>query len=228
MLNKKKIIALVPARGGSKGIKNKNLKVINKKTLVEIVSEFIDKSKYFDSKVLSSDSKKILDIGKKLKFVNIKRPKNLAGDNIGDIKIINHILSNKKFLKFDYLVYLQPTSPIRKINHLKKALKKVIIKKSNGSWSVSKIDKKNHPNKILVNKKGFLKLFNKDGNKFISRQKLEDIYIRNGIFYIFSIKSLIKHRTIYLPKMYLSFTKYKHVNIDNIKDFKKAESILTK
>ena len=65
MKKKFRIIALVPARGGSKGIKNKNLKKIKKKSLIEITSSFIDKCKIFDLKLISSDSDRILKHGKK-------------------------------------------------------------------------------------------------------------------------------------------------------------------
>jgi CMP-N,N'-diacetyllegionaminic acid synthase len=225
LLYNKKILALVPARGGSKGIKNKNLKKIKNKSLIELTSIFIDKCEFIDEKVLSSDSHKILKIGKKLKFTNVKRPDRLSGDNINDFKVINHTIKSKNFNHYDYLIYLQPSSPIRKYWHLKSAIKNVIKKKLNGSWSVSKINKKNHPCKILINKNGFLKLYDKSGKNFVSRQKLEDIYIRNGIFYIFSINSIKKFKSIYLPKMELSLTHYKYANIDNLSDLKIAKKL---
>ena len=81
MIKKKTIIALVPARGGSKGIKLKNLKKINGKSLVKIVSDFIDKCKFIDYKIISSDHKKIIDIGNKLNFLICERPKKLSGIN---------------------------------------------------------------------------------------------------------------------------------------------------
>ena len=99
MINNKKIIALVPARGGSKGIKNKNIKNIKKKSLIKITSDFIDNSKIFDYKILNSDSGKILQIGKKCNFINIKRPKKLSGSRISDFQIIDYSINKFKEMK---------------------------------------------------------------------------------------------------------------------------------
>ncbi len=230
MINKKKIIALVPARGGSKGIKFKNLKKINNKTLVEITSDFIDNTKIFDEKILNSDNKKILNIGKKLKFLNFVRPKKLSGDRVSDYSLIKYSLKklDKLNIKADYLVYLQPTSPKRNIKYFLTSLKTVIRKKLDGAWSVSKIDKKFHPLKILLNYKGYMKLYSNLGKKIISRQMLNDVFIRNGIFYIFSIKQLKKQKTIYLKKIYLSETNYASVNIDSLDELKAARKIVKK
>lgn len=227
MILKKKIIALVPARGGSKGIKLKNLKKIKNKTLIEITSEFIDKLKIVDLKILNSENHRILKIGKKLKFMNILRPKRLSKDNVTDYPLIKFTLNElkKKKLHFDYLIYLPPTTPTRKIEHLKDTLKKVIKKKAFGAWSVTKIDKKYHPLKILLNDRGLIKLNSKSGKNVINRQSLSEIYIRNGVFYIFSVKHLLKFKTIYLKNLILSETKYEVSNIDNLVDLKKARKI---
>ena len=227
MINKRKIIALVPARGGSKGIKNKNLKKIKNKSLVKIASDFIDNSKIFDYKILNSDSKKILQEGKRCKFINIKRLKKLSGPRISDFQIINYTIKQLDRLKInaDYIVYIQPTSPIRRVNQLIKSLKSVILNNLDGCWSVTKIDKKYHPYKILISKNKKLKLFLKSGKKIIARQMLNDVFIRNGVFYIFSIKELKKQKTIYLKNMSLSETYYKTVNIDNIQDLIEARKI---
>ena len=225
MLFKKKIYALVPARGGSKGIKLKNLKKINKKSLIQIVSEFIDDCKIFDQKILSSDHLKILKLGKKLKFKNVVRSKRLSSDNINDYQVIEDVLKKLK-IKDGYLVYLQPTSPIRKKKHLITELKRVIKKKYDGCWSVNKVSKKFHPSKILIKKKSLLSLYNKEGKKFISRQLLREIFIRNGVFYVFSIKKLLKFKTIYLKNLLLSETNYPISNIDDNKDLAKARKLL--
>lgn len=217
----------MPARGGSKGIKLKNLKKIKNKTLIEITSEFIDKLKIVDLKILNSENHRILKIGKKLKFMNILRPKRLSKDNVTDYPLIKFTLNElkKKKLHFDYLIYLPPTTPTRKIEHLKDTLKKVIKKKAFGAWSVTKIDKKYHPLKILLNDRGLIKLNSKSGKNVINRQSLSEIYIRNGVFYIFSVKHLLKFKTIYLKNLILSETKYEVSNIDNLVDLKKARKI---
>ena len=227
MISKKKIVALVPARGGSKGIKLKNLKKIKGKTLVEITSEFIDKLKIIDLKVLNSDHKKILEIGRKKKFMNILRPKYLSKDRVPDYPIIEFTLNEleKKKLHFDYLMYLPPTTPTRNLEHVLNVLKKVVKENASGAWSVTKIDKKFHPLKILLNSNGFIKLHSILGKKVLARQMLSDAFIRNGVFYIFSIKHLKKYKTIYLKNLILSETKYEISNIDTLDDLKNARKI---
>tara|TARA_Y100001970_G_C14211167_1_gene847023 strand:- start:1651 stop:2343 length:693 start_codon:yes stop_codon:yes gene_type:complete len=226
----KKILALVPARSGSKGIKNKNLKKIKNKTLIGYTSNFIDKLKIVDEKILSTDGLKIINEGKKYKYNVIKRPRKLSGDRVPDIKVINHILNQNQIKNnnFDYLIYLPPTSPIRKTKHLKEALSKVIKNNLDGSWSVTKIDKKNHPLKVFSIQKNLLKLYLSKGKKIIVRQQLDDIYIRNGVFYIFSIKEIFKQKTIYLKKIYPALTNYEIVNIDNLNDLRKTKYLLNK
>ncbi len=230
MFKKKKILALVPARGGSKGIKFKNLKKINNISLIGHTSNFIDSCGFFDNKILSSDHIKILNEGKKYNFKILKRLKKISGDKISDYEVIKHAIRDRQVLleKYDYLVYLQPTSPIRKINQLKKALEIVIGKSYDAAWSISKVDKKFHPLKILYIKNKSLTLFSQLGKKIIARQMLDDIYIRNGIFYIFKIKKIENSKNIYFKKCYPSLTNYRHINIDTNKDLIKAKFLMKK
>lgn len=217
----------MPARGGSKGIKNKNLKKIKNKSLIQITSEFIDKSKIFDKKIISSDSDRILRHAKKLNFDLIKRPKNLSGDRVSDFEVIKNCLEkiDKKNLP-DFIVYLQPTAPIRKISHLKQTMLFVIKKNYDSAWSVVEIDKKFHPLKILQVENKKLKLYLKIGKKIIARQMLDKVFIRNGIFYIFNVESLLNKKSIYLEKTYPSITNYHSINIDTIQDLNAVKKLI--
>jgi len=228
MLSKKKILALVPARGGSKGIKLKNLKKINNKSLIEITSDFIDECNFFDLKILSTDNRLILKHAKNLNFEIVKRNRKLSGDQVSDIDVIKHSLFeiSKKHLIFDYLVYLQPTSPIRNKNHLLTTLKKVIKNNYDSSWSITKVNLKYHPLKSLKIFKNKLKLFDNKGKKIIARQMLKETYIRNGVFYIFNIKELMRQNSIYLNKTLPSITNYDIVNIDHLDDLRRAKKML--
>lgn len=221
MYLKKKILALVPARGGSKGIKLKNLRKVNGISLLGYTSQFINKCNFFDEKLVSTDSKKIINETKKLKLKVFKRSKTTSRDFASDYEVISEVLNDKeiKKKKYDYIVYLQPTSPLRKVLQLSRALKVVVNKNYDASWSVTKIDKKFHPKKILnISKDKFLSSYLKAGKKVFARQELEEIYIRNGIFYIFKVSKFLNSKDIFLKKNYPSFTNYSHVNIDSIKD----------
>ncbi len=223
MFLKKKILALVPARGGSKGIKLKNLRKVNGISLLGHTSKFINKCKFFDEKLVSTDSNKILNEAHKLKLKIFERSKFTSRDYSSDFDVISEVLNDKKIKKqkYDFVVYLQPTSPIRKVSQLTKALGLVIKKGYDASWSISKIDKKFHPKKILkISKKNSLSIYMNNGKKIFARQQLDEVYIRNGIFYIFRISKFLKSKNIFLKKNYPSITNYRFVNIDTFKDLK--------
>ena len=229
MFLKKKILCLIPARGGSKGIKFKNLKKIGKKSLISHAISFAKNLKFLDDIVVSSENKKILNIGKKLGVSLHLRSKKLSGDYVSDISLILDVIKNKKYVSFDYLLYLQPTSPFRFKKDFLKALKRLIKQKADAIWSVTNISNKNHPLKILMkNKKNYIQLYSNLGKKIIARQQLDEIFIRNGIFYFFSIKKLKIKRTIYLKKSIPYQIFYEYFNIDTPNDLKLAKKLYKK
>mgnify|MGYP001376939464 FL=1 len=229
MLFKKKILCLIPARGGSKGIKLKNLKKIGNKSLVSHTITFAKNLKFLDDIIVSSDNKKILNIGKKLGVSLHLRSKKLSGDYVSDISLILDVIKNKKYVSFDYLLYLQPTSPFRFKKDFLKALKKLIKQKADAIWSVTNISNKNHPLKVLKeNKKKYLQTYLNSGKKIVARQELDEIFIRNGIFYFFSIKKLKLKKTIYLKKSIPYQIFYEYFNIDTPNDLKLAKKLYKK
>ena len=227
MFLNKKILALVPARGGSKGIKYKNLKKINGISLIGHTYKFIKLSNFFDEMYLSTESQKINLEAKKYNFKTIFRSKKLSGDYISDYSIIKSVLTNKiiKKQKFDYLVYLQPTSPLRRVSHIKKTFRKMIDEKYDAAISVTKISDKYHPKKVFNLKNKYLNLYLESGKRVFARQHLDQVFIRNGVFYIFKISSFLKESDIYLKKTYASITNYKTVNIDTYKDLREARKM---
>ena len=90
------------------------------------------------------------------------------------------------------------------------------------------VSEKFHPLKILKIKNNNLNIFLNQGKKIIARQSLEKVYIRNGVFYIFKVSSLLKQKTIYLKKIYPSITNYKVSNIDTMADLNKAKKLFFK
>ena len=110
MFLNKKILALIPARGGSKGIKYKNLKKINGITLIGHTSSFIDKCKFFDGKILSTESEKIIKEAENLKIKIFKRSKSTSNDYTSDFEVIKEVLNDKTIKKNMILwsIYNQP------------------------------------------------------------------------------------------------------------------------
>ena len=131
-----KILAFIPARGGSKGIPNKNIKLFNGKPLIEWTIDSALKSKLISKVIVSSDSQKILSISKKLGAETVLRPKNISGDFATTESAIKHYIKNTKE-SFDTIVLLSPTSPIRKINDIDNAIKEFKSKKLDSCFSAS-------------------------------------------------------------------------------------------
>ena len=122
---KLKTLAIIPARSGSKGIKNKNIKKLNGKPLINCTIETCLKTKLINYVVVSSDSNNYLDIANKYKISQcILRPKKISGDNSTDLQVINHAIQSIKNIDYDLIAYMRPTTPIRILKDINNAIKK--------------------------------------------------------------------------------------------------------
>lgn len=137
MILRKKILAIIPARSGSKRLKFKNIKIFKGKPLFMWSLISAKKSKYIDQIYLSTDSMKINNIAKKNGFkINKLRSKKLSCDTATSSDAVFEILKTTKE-KFDFFILLQPTSPLRSTRDIDSALKKIIIKNSKSLISVN-------------------------------------------------------------------------------------------
>ena len=226
------MLCIIPARSGSKGIKNKNLKKIKKnKSLIELAFDIAKKSNLFDKIIVSTDSNYYKKYLKKKILINFLRPKKLSGDNVNDLDLIKFELKRyQKYYKkkFDYVCLLQPTSPFRKISDLKSCYKILKKGKLDAVWTITKVSNKFHPIKILKIENKHLKYFNKNGSDFINRQSLSNIYIRNGIAYFFSNKAILKYNKILPKKTGYFIINRKIINIDTLEDLQITKKLLNK
>lgn len=229
MYKRKKIIAIVPARGGSKGIKLKNLRKIKKKTLIWHVAKIIKKIKVIDKAIVSTDHPKIareaIKSGLEVPFV---RPKKLSGDKVADVPVLLHALKTyekKNKMKFDIILMLQPTSPVRKIKDITDCIKILISKRADAVWTVNEIDLKFNPLKQLNIKNNQLFHIIKRGEKIKGRQQLKNTYIRNGVCYAIKRDTFIKYKSLMGKKCIPKIIKNVTSNIDSIKDLKEAEKL---
>jgi len=231
MLLGKKIIAIIPARSKSASLKNKNIKKINSIPLLGYTGLFLNNLNYIDECIISTDSIYYQKIAAKFNINSFfLTPNNLSGPSISDIQVIDHAINyieNFKKEKFDIILYLQPTSPNRKKEDMTKAIKYLIKNKLDSVWSVTKIDKKFHPLKVLKRKKNnSFDFYLIKGKNIIARQQLDDVYIRNGVFYILDAKSFKKNKSLIGRKNSLFEIKTKSFNIDNLHDFNKFRDFL--
>ena len=209
---KKKIICFIPARKGSSRVVNKNLKQINGKTLVEISILQALKSKIFKEIILSSDSNKILQIGKKLNIKSIKRSKKNSTNKSTTDEALFETLSNYKN-DYDFIVILQVTSPLRKISTIKSFINHCLKNKLQCCLSVTEISENiSFPSNSL-----FLPL---SKNRVRSQDK-KPFLLENGLIYFISKKFFMKNKKIFLNNKCNIFIteKYESIDINNKKDY---------
>lgn len=225
-----KILAIIPARGGSKGIPYKNIYPLAGKPLLAWTIEATKSVKLIDKIVVSSDDDKILGAAKEYGAEAIKRPAEISGDNSPFSALIFHALD---FLKAeekyepDILIYLQPTSPLREAGDIDQALA-LMDEKTEGVISAYEVD-----NKLLksfvINKDGFMEGAINDDFPFMNRQDLPKTYMPNGAIYIIRTESFLKTGKLFSDKTKLFLMdKSKSLDIDSVEDVKKAEETIKK
>jgi len=219
------IKALIPARGGSKGISKKNMALLNGKPLIFYTINEALKTLSPENIYLSSDSDEILNYGKKFKINLIKRPDEISGDQATSTDVIKHFIQKTELQgKDDYtILYLQPTSPLRKSSHIKESL--MMFKDSDCGSLISVTRSTEFPNKTyMINKNLRLEKMVISKNQSELRQELPESYYPNGAIYIFNKNSFLKEESI--PKNNIlpyNMSQRYSIDIDSEIDFKIAE-----
>jgi len=231
----KKILGIVTARGGSKGIPGKNVKPLLGKPLIFYTIAAAQRSEVFDRLILSTDDADIAEVAKRYGCeVPFIRPKELAKDNTAHLPVIRHAvewLKEREGYKPDYVMILQPTSPLRQPFHIKDAVA-LLDAGADTVLSVSKIPKQFSPYKgMVIRDDGFMELINGDPvrNRAIRRQDLKDAYWSVGAIYLFKTDLLFEGKDphFYGKRVapYTIETKY-IVDIDEPEDWEVAEKAL--
>ena len=232
MIKDKTVLSVIPARGGSKGIKLKNLRSVHGVPLVNLAVKTSLAVSEIDYTFVSTDNDAIISsVEREGISVPTKRPKNLSGDRIGDLEVLSHALKISETLtdqKFDFIVMLQPTSPLRTPEHIQKALEILSSNQLDAVWSVSETDSKSHPLKqLLVNEKDQLSYYDQRGRGIIARQQLAPVYHRNGVVYAITRECLVDQKSIMGANTGSLITKGIHISIDTEWDLKLVEYLLT-
>lgn len=230
MIDGKKIIALIPARGGSKGIKDKNIFEIEGKPLIAYTIDEAKKSRYIDEIIVSTDSEKIkkvsLDYGASAPFI---RPGDLSTDKAATIDVVIHALNylKDKNMKYDYLVLLQPTSPLRKVMDIDEAIKTFANNGERGLASVSKVSDSPILIRNLDENSGKMKRLI-DIKSSIRRQDMPVFYRINGAIYINLINEISENTSLNDNECYYVMSREHSVDIDEYVDIEIAKYYLGK
>ena len=228
MIKSKKVLAVIPARGGSKGLQGKNIRPLLGKPLIVWTIESAKESKFIDQICVSTDSPEIAAVaesaGVKVPFL---RPAELAGDKSTSFEAAKHAIDFYRNLgqEFEYIVLLEPTSPIRKETDIDEMLEKL----NNSSPNFDSIVSVGATN---LNVSLLLEIVNKTEIRFnavtqITRRQDDTHYYPFGVAYISKIKVLLDEKTFYPKRQtYFLIDRSQCYEIDDIYDFACVEQIL--
>ncbi|MHC1682466.1 MAG: acylneuraminate cytidylyltransferase family protein [Clostridiaceae bacterium] len=225
-----RVLAIIPARGGSKGVPRKNIKLLNKKPLISYTIEAGKKSKYIDRVVISTEDEEISSICKKYGAeVPCLRPEELADDNSPTVDALVHMinyLKEKENYYPDYICLLQCTSPLRTYQDIDCAIEKLLTTNSDGVISVCEAEVNPYWTNVFKDDK--LKYFLPKGKNITRRQDLPKVYRVNGAIYIVKTDLFLKEKTIE-PENATGYimSNENSIDIDTLLDFKFAEVLLT-
>ncbi len=223
-----KILAIIPARGGSKGIRKKNIQKLLGKPLISYTITAAKNTKSINKIIVSTDDNEIKKISQNIGAeVPFLRPKQISKDTSSTIEVIKHAL---KFLeetqsyKPDIIVLLQPTSPLRTSQLITKTINTLKKSKATSVITVSKITK--HPYASFWLKNDFLKPFKENSTKYSRRQDFPDLFFPTGAVYSFWYDTLKKFNSIYGPKIKPIIVDDDNIDIDTLQDLFFTEMIL--
>lgn len=228
MYNNKRFLAIIPARSGSKGLKDKNIKQLNGKPMIAYTIEAAIKSNIFDDIIVSTDSQKYANISIKYgATVPFLRPEYLSTDTATTNDVIEYTIKElKKAGKdYDYLMILQPTSPLREANDIIDSAKVLFEKEANSVVSVCEAEHSPLYMNILnesLSMDGFLQRDIKT-----RRQELPKYYRLNGAIYLCKVDYFLNYKDFYKEKSYAYvMDKERSVDIDDELDFIMAEILM--
>ena len=225
----KETIAIIPARSGSKSVRDKNIKLLGNKPLIAWSIKACLKSKQISKIYISTDSKKYANIAKNFGPVEILfRPKKLSTDYSTDYEMIEHAIKNINF-EYEFIAHIRPTTPLRKVNDLDKAIKQFIKSKFHSLRSVHEMSETSYKSVEIINGKlkslKNLKLNMDDLNA--PRQSFNKTYMPNGVIDIYKKKFIIKNKLLFGKRVKAYKTSFSP-EIDTMEDFKYIEFLCQK
>ena len=233
MIGGRSVLAVVPARGGSKGIPLKNLREVGGRSLVARVGDVVREVPEVDRTVASTDHAGIAAAAKEAGIdVPFLRPEPISGDRIGDFDVLMHALKATEAIDkktYDIVVMLQPTSPLRTPAQVSGTIHMLADGNWDSVWTVSPTDSKSHPLKQLtVASDGILGYYDSRGDRIVARQELSPVYHRNGIAYAITRDCLLNQGSIKGGRAGAFVVDGDHVSIDTEWDIQLVEWILSK
>ena len=230
-----KVLGIIPARGGSKRVKNKNIRLLNNKPLIHYTTESARESQLIDRIIVSTDSEEIKNVveqtGEQVPFI---RPAGLAQDTTPDQPVLEHAinwLKENEGEEYDIVVLLRPTAPLRTSETINKAIQFLKDKNCDSVRSVTKVEGIEHPYWMFtMDENGKATPFdsNNTTDKYYQSQLLPPVYQLNGTVDVIRTSVILDNSTpLYGNNMHLmEIDREEAVDIDTEFDFKVCELLL--
>jgi len=201
MIAGRRILAIVPARGGSKGIPLKNLREVGGISLVALAGKIAAGLAEIDRAVVSTYHEDIAAAAAAVGLdASFRRPESLSGDRIADWDVLHHALlemERQDNVTYDIILMLQPTSPGRRAEDVRQTLQMLVEGGYDSVWTMSETDSKGHPLKQFeCSADGSFEYYDPRGATIIARQQLDKLYHRNGVAYAITRDCLVNQRSI--------------------------------
>jgi CMP-N,N'-diacetyllegionaminic acid synthase len=225
MIRGKTVLAIIPARGGSKGVPRKNIRELAGKPLIAWTIEAAKQSAYIDRLIVSTDDWEIAEVAKRYGCeVPFLRPRELAKDDTPGIAPILHALETLP--SYDLVVLLQPTSPLRTTADIDGCIEKCVSKQANACVSVTVADKTPYW-MYLLSSSDTLEPVIPGGQTVLRRQDAAPVYVLNGAVYVACADWLVQSKS-FLEKETIGYVMpvERSIDIDNELDFYLAETIM--
>ncbi|NER12176.1 acylneuraminate cytidylyltransferase family protein [Leptobacterium flavescens] len=228
-----RILGLIPARGGSKGIPGKNIKLLRGKPLLEYTCNSVKKSKLLTQTVLSTEDPEIIAVAEKLGIeVPFVRPSELSEDASPTIGVVKHALEyfRERDIYFDAVCLLQLTTPFREDGLIDKAVQKFRDQDLDALVSVLKVPHEYNPHwTFKTDDSDRLVIATGEKDIISRRQELPAAYHRDGAIYITRSEIVLEQNSLYGSKLgYIESSPEKYINLDTMNDWKRAEALISK
>lgn len=230
MLDGLRILALVPARSGSKGIRDKNLASVGGLSLIARAGTVLGQIPWIDRRIISTDSVRYADearaYGLEAPFL---RPPELSTDTAGALETFVHAVDSCERLdgcRYDLLVVTEPTSPLREPSDIQTTVRALVSRGADAAVTVSCLDTKTHPHKVFAVAEGRLRYFSEQGAGVKARQTLQPLYSRNGLCYCYRRATLFDKHALITDNTLAVITERPVANIDEPLDLLWAEFLL--
>lgn len=230
MIAGKRVLAVVPARSGSKGIPDKNLQTIAGRSLIGWAAVTIQGAATVDQAVLSTDSERYMaDAAAYGLAAPFRRPPELSTDTAGAVDTMLHAVSETERVtgeRFDVCLIVEPTCPLRRSEDLDRSVTLLAETGADSVVTVSRADSKYHPRKLLTIREDRLDFYDPAGAAVVARQSLEPVYYRNGACYALTRECLFARRAIFTGRTRPLLIERPLVNIDDPLELEFARYLL--